>query len=75
MDIKIDGPRVRDRSLTDKLKAKSRRRREGLGRSRVPAGTPRNDPLPNLDLVYVPVDDLRMPSRRFASSTRPTCAR
>ncbi len=53
MDIANDGPRRGERSLTRQLKAKSRRRREGLERLRSPspAWTPRNDPLPNLDLV------------------------
>lgn len=52
-------------SLTTQLKAKGRRRREGLERLRTPAPAraPRNDPLPNLDLVYASLDDLRMPSR------------
>ena len=54
-----------ERSLTQQLKAKSRRRREGLGRISAPslARTLRNDPLPALDLVYIPIEDLRMPSR------------
>src|SRR5271165_1386976 len=67
MDIANDGPRRGERSLTDKLKAKSRRRREGLERLRSPspARAARNDPLPNLDLVYVPLEDLRMPSREI----------
>jgi DNA modification methylase len=53
------------RSLTTQLKEKGRRRREGLERLRssTPARAPRNDPLPNLDFVYVPIEDLRMPSR------------
>jgi DNA modification methylase len=65
MDFENDGPRPSERSLTHQLKAKSRRRREGLERLRTPALAypPRNDPLPNLDLVYVPVEDLRMPLR------------
>jgi len=55
------------RSLTGQLKAKSRRRREDLERLRtpVPARATRNDPLPNLDLVYIVLEDLRMPSRQI----------
>ena len=34
-------------------------------RTPAPAHPPRNDPLPNLDLVYVPLEDLRMPSREI----------
>ena len=67
MDIANDGPRRGERSLTRQLKAKSRRRREGLERLRSPspARAPRNDPLPNLDLAYIPLEDLRMPSREI----------
>jgi DNA modification methylase len=67
MDFANDGPRPGKVSLTHQLKAKSRRRREGLERLRTPAPAraPRNDPLPNLDLVYVPLEDLRMPSREI----------
>ena len=65
MDFLDNGSRRGERSITHQLKAKSRRRREGLERLRAsaPAHAPRNDPLPNLDLVYVPIEDLRMPSR------------
>src|SRR5271165_6306725 len=67
MDIANDGPRRGERSLTHQLKAKSRRRRESLERLRSPspARAPRNDPLPNLDLAYIPLEDLRMPSREI----------
>jgi len=66
MDIANDRPRRGERSLTHQLKAKSRGRREGLERLRSasPARAPRNDPLPNLDLAYIALEDLRMPSRR-----------
>ena len=53
-------------SLTDGLKAKSRRRREGLKRlapTSSLARVPRNDLLPLLDLVYLLLEDLRMPAR------------
>jgi DNA modification methylase len=67
MDIANDVPRRGERSLTHQLKAKSRRRREGLERLRSPspARAPRNDPLPNLDLVYIPLEDLRLPAREI----------
>ncbi len=67
MDIANDRLRRGERSLTNQLKAKSRRRREGLERLRSPspARAPRNDPLPNLDLVYIPLEDLRIPSRQI----------
>ncbi len=67
MDIANDGPRRGERSLTHQLKAKSRRRRESLERLRSPspARAPRNDPLPNLDLAYIPLEDLRTPSRKI----------
>ena len=53
-------------SLTTQLKAKGRRRREGLEclRTPAPARAARNDPLPDLDLAFVPIEDLRMPSRK-----------
>ena len=54
--------------LTDHLKAKSRRRRENLGRlaaSSSPARASRNDLLPPLDLAYIPLEDLRMPAREI----------
>jgi DNA modification methylase len=53
-------------SLTGGLKAKSRRRRVGLGRlaaSSSPACGQRNDLLPPLDLALMPLEDLRMPAR------------
>jgi len=54
------------RSLTGGLKAKSRRRREGLkllAPSSSPVRAPRNDLLPRLDLAYVLLEDLRPPAR------------
>ena len=67
MDFDNDGPRRAERSLTRQLKGKSRRRREGLERLRTPAPAqaPRNDPLPNLDLMYIPLEDLRLPTREI----------
>ena len=65
MDFLDNGSRRGERSITHQLKAKSRRRREGLERLRAsaPAHAPRNDPLPDLDLVYVPLEELRLSSR------------
>ena len=54
------------RSLTGGLKAKSRRRRESLKRlakSSSVARATRNHLLPQLDLVYVLLEDLRTPAR------------
>ena len=70
MDIANDGPRRGERSLTHQLKAKSRRRREGLERLRSPspARAPRNDPLPNLDLAY----ELRALNSIIVLSASPT---
>jgi ParB-like nuclease domain len=54
------------RSLTGGLKAKNRRRREGLkllAASSSPVRAPRNDLLPRLDLAYVLLEDLRTPAR------------
>jgi hypothetical protein len=65
MDFENNGPRTGGRSVTHQLKAKSRRRRQELERLRTPTPSyaPRNDPLRNLDLVFVPLEDLRLPSR------------
>jgi hypothetical protein len=65
MDFENNGPRTGGRSVTHQLKAKSRRRRQKLERLRTPtpSDAPRNDPLPNLDLVFVPLEELRLPSR------------
>jgi DNA modification methylase len=67
MDFANDEPRRGERSLTHQLKAKSRLRREGLERLRSPspARAQRNDPLPDFDLAYIPLEDLRMPSRQI----------
>jgi DNA modification methylase len=48
------------------LKGKSRRRREDLARLAAPAAAPRalrNDVLPPLEITYVPLDELRSPTR------------
>ena len=58
-----------DRSLSQHLKAKSRRRRENLVRLAAAAARPRrNDMLPALEVVDVPLDDLRLPGRKVRVS-------
>jgi hypothetical protein len=50
------------RSLSDTLRAKGRRRREGLRRLAAAAPAPRarrNDILPHLELTYLPLDQIR----------------
>ena len=56
-----------DGSFTEQLRGKSRGRREHnarLVRSSGSARTTRNDTLPSLELVRIPVDDLRPPARK-----------
>jgi DNA modification methylase len=56
------------RSLSDKLKAKGRRRREGLRRLAAAAPAPharRNDILPHLELNYLPLDQLRPAAKKI----------
>jgi hypothetical protein len=56
-----------ERQLTEQLKAKSRRRRDDLARLAALSvvGRPRrNDLLPALDVFNVPLDDLRLPTRK-----------
>jgi DNA modification methylase len=67
MDIANDRPPRGERPLTNQLKSKNRLRRESLERLRSPSPmrASRNDPLPNLDLVYVALTDLRMPAREI----------
>jgi hypothetical protein len=60
-------PLAIERSFKEKLKGKSRRRREDLARLAAPAAAPRplrNDVLPHLEIVYVPLDDLHSPARK-----------
>jgi ParB-like nuclease domain/DNA methylase len=57
---------VRARDLTEHLKDKSRGRRPrsaGLAAATSSSRLRRNDILPGLDLVYVPLEDLRVPPR------------
>jgi DNA modification methylase len=57
----------RKRSLKDQLKAKSRRRREGqasLSQLSARVRPLRNDVLPALETVYVPLEDLRSAARK-----------
>jgi DNA modification methylase len=56
------------RPLTDQLKAKGRARRDDMQRLSGAARAPqrlRNDPLPMLNLTYVPIDELRLASRKL----------
>ena len=56
------------RPLTEQLKGKSRRRREGLARLAAPAGSThvrRNDVRPKLELVEIVLDELRLPARKI----------
>jgi hypothetical protein len=58
----------RKRSLKDQLKAKSRRRREGqasLSQLSAQVRPLRNDALPALETVHVPLKDLRSPTRKI----------
>ena len=53
-------------SLTNQLREKSCRRRDDLGRFAKAVASPlalRNDLLPRLDLVHIPLERLRMPAR------------
>ena len=57
---------VRARDLTEQLKDKSRGRRARLAGVAAATSSPRprrNDTLPRLDLLYVPLEDLRAPPR------------
>ena len=60
-----------ERPLTEQLKAKSRRRRDDLARLAAlsAVGRPRrNDLLPALDVFDIPLDDLRLPTRKVRDS-------
>ena len=60
-------PLASDRGLTEQLKGKSRRRRESLSRLSQPSSAPRaarNDLLPTLGLVELPLDALRSSARK-----------
>ena len=60
-------PLAIERSFKETLKGKSRRRREDLARLAAPAAAARalrNDVLPHLGIVYVPLDDLHSPARK-----------
>jgi DNA modification methylase len=59
-------PLAIERPLNQKLREKSRRRREGLARLVAPSAARRpmrNDPLPPLELETLPLDQLRQPTR------------
>jgi len=56
-----------ERSFKEKLKGKSRRRREDLARLAAPAAAPRalrNDIRPLLEIVDLPLESLRSPARK-----------
>jgi DNA modification methylase len=56
-----------NKSLKEQLKAKSRSRREGASRLAASSAAPRslrNDALPQLDIDYLPLNDLRSPARK-----------
>ena len=59
-------PKLLPGSLRNHLKSKGRSRRQEmnrLGQASVKRSGMRNDPLPALHLVHLPIDDLRMPAR------------
>ena len=59
-------PKLLPGSLRNHLKSKGRSRRQEmkrLGQASVKRSGMRNDPLPALHLVHMPIDDLRMPAR------------
>jgi hypothetical protein len=55
-----------EQALTRQLKEAGRRRRKALKDLSAPAGTRplRNDPLPNLESVYLPLDQVRIAARK-----------
>ena len=60
-------PLAVEHSLKRQLKGKSRRRREDFARLAAPGAAPRalrNDVLPPLEITYVPLDELRSPTRK-----------
>ena len=68
MPTNIRDPLALDRSLTSQLKRKGRRRRERLANlsDALALSAPlRNDPLPHLELIVVPLDELRSPARKL----------
>jgi hypothetical protein len=61
-------PLAIERSFKNQLKGKSRHRREGFARLAAPAAAPRalrNDILPPLEIVVVPLKDLRSSTRKI----------
>ena len=62
------------RASTDQLRTKSRRRRAALASSRDVTCTPRNDLLPQLQLVDRSIDGLLPPAQRASGRSGP-CAR
>jgi len=61
-------PLALQRTLKQQLKSKSRCRREGATRLTAPGAAPRrlrNDVLPTLEIVYLPLKDLRSSGRKI----------
>jgi hypothetical protein len=70
---KFDHGPVRARDLTEQLKDKSRGRRArlvGVAAATSSHRPRRNDILPRLDLLYVPLEDLRAPPRTVRNWTQ-----
>jgi ParB-like nuclease domain len=68
MSDRFDKHNEADASLRGQLKAKGRRRRKSAGGLAAPAATPRalrNDLLPMLEIVYVPLSELRPATRKL----------
>jgi DNA modification methylase len=61
-------PATLDPGLKSEIKGRNRDRRESLRRlsaAELAAGARRNDPLPPLELAYIPLDELRISPRRL----------
>jgi DNA modification methylase len=68
MTVDIRDQLASPQSLRSQLKGKSRRRRQSLARlaeAVVPLRATRNDPLPLLELVAIPLDELRVSARKL----------
>jgi hypothetical protein len=66
-------PKLLPGSLSTHLKSKGRSRRQEinrLGQASLKRSGMRNDPLPALHLVHMPIDEIRIPARAYANSTR-----
>lgn len=56
-------------ALKEQLKDKGRQRRAGLLRSDLAEAGSRNDLLPRLDLVTLPIDQIRLPARKVRKAS------